>query len=54
MSQDTLVRLQCTECKEFNYHTFRNLKKQDGHKLALKKFCRRCRKHQPHNEKAKK
>ena len=54
MSQDTLIRLQCKECKIFNYHTKRNLKRQDGHKLELKKFCKKCKKHQPHVEKAKK
>ena len=37
MSQDTLIRLQCTECKSFNYHTHRNFKRQDSEKLALKK-----------------
>ncbi|MDP3997273.1 MAG: 50S ribosomal protein L33 [bacterium] len=54
MSQDTLIRLQCTECKSYNYHTFRNLKRQDSHKLELKKFCKRCRKHTKHTEKSKK
>jgi len=54
MSQDTLVRLQCKECKSFNYHTRRNLKRADSEKLELRKFCKRCRKHQSHTEKAKK
>lgn len=54
MSQDNLVRLQCTECKNYNYHTHRNLRRQDSHKLAIKKFCKTCRQHQKHNEKAKK
>lgn len=54
MSQDNLIRLQCKECKSYNYHTFRNLKRADGHKLDIKKFCKKCRQHQPHAEKAKK
>ncbi|MFH1353686.1 MAG: 50S ribosomal protein L33 [bacterium] len=54
MSQDTLIRLQCTKCKSFNYHTSRNLRRQDGHKLELKKFCKKCRQHQAHAEKGKK
>ncbi|HBE89978.1 MAG TPA: 50S ribosomal protein L33 [Candidatus Andersenbacteria bacterium] len=54
MSQDTLIRLQCTECKSFNYHTHRNLKRQDSLKLELNKFCKKCRKHQAHKEKGKK
>ena len=54
MSQDSLVRLQCKECKSFNYHTTRNLRRQDSHKLELKKHCRNCRKHTEHGEKGKK
>lgn len=54
MSQDALVRLQCTECKSFNYHTHRNIKRADSEKLALKKHCFKCRKHTDHAEKAKK
>ncbi|MEK7557137.1 MAG: 50S ribosomal protein L33, partial [Patescibacteria group bacterium] len=40
MSQDNLVRLQCTECKNYNYHTDRNLKKADGVKLERMRFCK--------------
>lgn len=54
MSQDSLIRLQCAVCKSFNYHTRRNLRRQDAKKLELQKFCRRCRQHQPHRERAKK
>jgi len=54
MSQDTLVRLQCTQCKNYNYHTRRNLRRQDSHKLELTKHCSNCRKHTAHAEKAKK
>lgn len=54
MSQDTLVRLQCTECKNYNYHTRRNLKRADSEKLEMKKFCNKCRKHQLHKERPKK
>jgi large subunit ribosomal protein L33 len=54
MSQDNLIRLQCTKCKSFNYHTFRNVKRQDKEKLELKKFCKRCKKHETHKEKSKK
>lgn len=54
MSQDTLIRLQCTECKEYNYHSRRNTKRQDSEKLNISKFCKRCRAHQTHKEKGKK
>lgn len=54
MTQDNLIRLQCTECKNFNYQTHRNLRRQDSTKLELKKFCATCRQHQVHKEKGKK
>ncbi|PIT98303.1 MAG: 50S ribosomal protein L33 [Candidatus Andersenbacteria bacterium CG10_big_fil_rev_8_21_14_0_10_54_11] len=54
MSQDTLIRLQCTQCKNYNYHTNRNLRRQDSHKLELSKFCKQCRQHKLHKEKGKK
>ncbi len=54
MSQDFLIRLQCTKCKAYNYHTRRNLKKQDGTKLERSKYCKKCREHTVHKEKAKK
>jgi len=50
MSQDNLVKLVCSECKNSNYHTFRN-KKKVKEKLSLKKYCKFCKKHTDHNEK---
>ena len=44
-----IVTLQCTECKERNYTTTKNKKTTTG-RLEFKKFCNRCRKHQPHKE----
>ena len=49
MAQETLVKMQCTVCKHINYNTTRN-KKSVPEALSLKKFCRWCRKHQPHKE----
>ena len=49
MSQDNLIKLQCTECKHINYHTKRN-KKMVKAKLDLKKYCKWCKKRQPHKE----
>ncbi|RLE06966.1 50S ribosomal protein L33 [Candidatus Aerophobetes bacterium] len=43
-----IVTLICTECKRRNYTTTRNKKTSS---LALKKFCKRCRKHTLHKEK---
>ncbi|MBI1971268.1 MAG: 50S ribosomal protein L33 [Candidatus Wildermuthbacteria bacterium] len=47
------AKLQCTVCKAVNYsaHKSKMVKKKEGEgKLALKKFCKRCRKHTPHKE----
>ncbi|MCF0217957.1 MAG: 50S ribosomal protein L33 [Malacoplasma sp.] len=43
------LRLECSSCKEINYLTFKNSKK-NPEKLALKKYCSRCRQHHIHNE----
>ncbi|MEK7390905.1 MAG: 50S ribosomal protein L33 [Patescibacteria group bacterium] len=49
MSQDHLVKLACTKCKEDNYYTTRNRKSVEK-KLDLKKFCKTCRKRTTHKE----
>lgn len=49
MSQDNLVKLECKECRQVNYHTSRN-KKTVKQKLEMKKYCKHCRKHTPHKE----
>ena len=53
MSQDNLVKLECTACKNINYFTTRN-KKTVEKKLELKKFCKSCRTHKLHKESKKK
>ncbi|OGY16670.1 MAG: 50S ribosomal protein L33 [Candidatus Chisholmbacteria bacterium RIFCSPHIGHO2_01_FULL_49_18] len=47
-----VVGLKCSVCGTFNYITERN-KVNTPEKLTLKKFCKRCRKHQPHKESSK-
>lgn len=47
------VRLECKNCKEINYLTRRN-KKKNLEKLILNKFCSRCRKSTEHTETKKK
>lgn len=49
MSQDNLIKLMCSVCKNVNYHSTRNKKTLKG-KLEMKKYCRHCRKHQLHKE----
>lgn len=48
MSQDNLVKLACSECKEINYTTQKN--KKIKVKLELMKMCKRCKKHTLHKE----
>ncbi|MBI2024309.1 50S ribosomal protein L33 [Candidatus Giovannonibacteria bacterium] len=49
MSQDNLIRFQCTTCKRYNYYSTKNKKKVER-KLAFNKFCKWCRKKTPHKE----
>ncbi len=44
-----MITLECTVCKEHNYHTTKNRRTQQE-RLELKKFCSRCRKQQLHKE----
>ncbi len=46
------IGLECSECGEFNYITQKNKINMEG-KLKVKKYCRHCRKHTEHKEKAK-
>ena len=49
MSQDNLVKMECSECKRVNYFSRKN-KKILKERMQLKKFCKHCRKHTPHKE----
>ena len=49
MSQDNLVKLECTACKKLNYHTKKN-KKTIKARLELQKFCKTCKTRKPHKE----
>jgi len=49
MSQDNMIKLECTSCKTVTYNSHKN-KKTIKQRLELKKFCNKCRKHQPHKE----
>ncbi len=44
-----VITLACTKCQERNYTTEKN-RKNDQARLELKKYCPRCREHQPHRE----
>ena len=43
------VTLACGECRERSYHTTKN-RRSDPERIQLRKYCPRCRKHQPHRE----
>ena len=49
MSQETLIKFECTDCKKINYYSQKN-KKTIKERLELKKFCKHCKKHVPHKE----
>lgn len=51
MSQDNLVKMECTECKKTTHYTKKNKRKlQQAGKLQLKKHCKFCGKHTAHKE----
>ena len=47
--QENLIKLQCSKCKRINYWTRKNKKKVER-KIALKKFCKWCKKRTEHKE----
>jgi len=49
MSQDNLIKLQCTVCGKVNYHTRKN-KKTIKARLEAMKFCKSCKKTILHRE----
>lgn len=49
MSQDNLIKFECTVCKKINYFSTKN-KKKIKTRLELKKFCEHCKKHTLHKE----
>ncbi len=49
MSQDNLIKLQCTETGDINYYSRKN-KKKNPEKIELMKFNKKLRKHTLHKE----
>ena len=45
----SIITLECTQCKRRNYSTTKN-KKTSTERLELKKYCRFCRAHTDHKE----
>ncbi|MEE8359331.1 MAG: 50S ribosomal protein L33 [Candidatus Omnitrophota bacterium] len=44
-----IITLECSKCKNRNYNSTRNKKKQKN-KVELSKFCKFCRSHTIHKE----
>jgi len=44
-----IITLECSKCKNRNYNSTRNKKKQKA-KVELSKFCNTCREHTIHKE----
>ncbi len=49
MSQDNLIKLECTTCRKVNYHSSKN-KKTIKQRLELAKFCKTCKGRTAHKE----
>ncbi|MDD3301228.1 MAG: 50S ribosomal protein L33 [Patescibacteria group bacterium] len=49
MSQDNMIKLECTECKTVNYFSHKN-KKTLKERLEMKKYCPNCNTHTMHKE----
>jgi len=49
MSQDRLIKLQCSKCKRINYWSDKN-KKLVTRKIELKKYCKWCKASTKHVE----
>ena len=43
------ITLECTECKNRNYESYKN-KKNDPDRLTFSKYCPTCKKHTAHKE----
>jgi large subunit ribosomal protein L33 len=49
MSQENLIKMECSQCHHINYYTLKN-KNNTKERLELKKYFRSCRQHTPHKE----
>lgn len=50
MSQDNLIKFECTDCGRVNYYERKNMKKFRGQKITKKKYCSACNSHVDHTE----
>ncbi len=45
----TIINMECTECKNRNYATTKN-KSKHTERIEMAKYCRHCRRHTKHKE----
>ncbi|MSP19612.1 MAG: 50S ribosomal protein L33 [Bdellovibrionales bacterium] len=45
----TIINMECTECRRRNYTTTKN-KSKHNERRAASKYCKHCRKHTSHKE----
>ena len=45
----TIISMECTECKRRNYATTKNKTQHPDH-INLSKYCKHCRRHTDHKE----
>ncbi len=43
------ITLACTQCQSRNYHKTKN-KRKHPERVEYRKYCPRCKQHQPHKE----
>jgi large subunit ribosomal protein L33 len=43
------ITLECTECKDRNYHKTKN-KRKHTHRMEFRKYCPKCKGHVVHRE----
>ncbi len=49
MSQDAMIKFECTTCKYTGYHSRKN-KRVLKDRLELSKYCKKCKMHNMHKE----
>lgn len=45
----TIINMECTECKRRNYTTTKN-KSTNSERIEAAKYCKHCRRHTKHKE----
>ncbi|MBU1167690.1 50S ribosomal protein L33 [Patescibacteria group bacterium] len=49
MPQKNMIKFECSECRNVNYHSRKNIRALKE-RLQIKKHCKHCKKHTLHKE----